>query len=73
MNTSRFPQPIGDSIARPRGWRLMEGRGCYTDDMVLPRMVHVAFLRSPHPHARLVSIDTSEASAALGVLRNRHR
>jgi carbon-monoxide dehydrogenase large subunit len=69
MNTLSFPQPIGDSIARPRGRRLLEGRGCYTDDIVLPRMVHVAFLRSPHPHARLVSIDTSEASAALGVLR----
>jgi aerobic carbon-monoxide dehydrogenase large subunit len=69
MNTSRFTQPIGDSVARPRASRLMEGRGCYTDDMALPRMVHVAFLRSPHPHARIVSIDTSEASAALGVLR----
>jgi carbon-monoxide dehydrogenase large subunit len=69
MNTLSFPQPIGDSIARPRARRLLEGRGCYTDDIVLPRMVHVAFLRSPHPHARLVSIDTSEGSAALGVLR----
>ena len=39
----------------------------YAGDMVLPHMLHVAVLRSPHAHARIVSIDTSEAEAMAGV------
>ncbi len=39
----------------------------FTDDLVLPRMLHGKFLRSPHAHARIVSIDTSAASALPGV------
>src|SRR5262245_40150463 len=37
--------------------------------MVLPRMVHVAYVRSPHPHAKILSIDGAEALAMPGVLR----
>jgi len=43
------------------------GRAVYTDDVVLPGMLHGKILRSPHPHARIVSIDTSEAAALEGV------
>lgn len=69
MTASTFPQPIGASLSRPRARRILEGRGRYTDDIVLPRMVHAAFVRSPHPHARLISIDATEAKSATGVIR----
>ena len=61
--------PIGESVPRARALRYLNGRGCYTDDISLPRMLHVAFLRSPHPHARIVSIDTAAALAMPGVVR----
>ena len=44
---------IGRSIPRPNARKLVEGRGQYVDDLVLPRMVHVAFVRSPHAHAKI--------------------
>jgi aerobic carbon-monoxide dehydrogenase large subunit len=47
---------IGRSVPRPNIRRLVEGRGRYVDDITLPRMLHVAFVRSPHAHARIVSI-----------------
>jgi len=43
------------------------GRIPYADDITLPRMAHGRILRSPHPHARIVSIDTSAAEALPGV------
>jgi carbon-monoxide dehydrogenase large subunit len=60
---------IGKSVPRPNARKLVEGRGQYVDDIVLPRMVHVAFVRSPHPHARILEIDGAEALAMPGVLR----
>ncbi len=60
---------IGRSVPRPNARRLVEGRGSYTGDIVLARMVHVAFLRSPHAHAEIKSIDTSAAEASPGVIR----
>ncbi|NCG17685.1 MAG: molybdopterin-dependent oxidoreductase [Rhodobacterales bacterium] len=43
------------------------GEAIYTDDIVLPRMAHGKILRSPHPHANIISIDTSKAEALPGV------
>jgi 4-hydroxybenzoyl-CoA reductase alpha subunit len=43
------------------------GRAIYTDDIVLPGMLHAKILRSPHAHARISAIDTSEAEALEGV------
>ena len=43
------------------------GRAVYTDDIALPGMLHAKILRSPHPHARIVSIDVSHALALDGV------
>lgn len=43
------------------------GRGIYTSDLTLPGMLHAAVLRSPHPHARIVAIDTSVAERMPGV------
>jgi len=58
---------IGESVVRPQAARLLAGRGVFTDDVVLPRMLHVAFVRSPHAHARIVAIDALEATALPGV------
>ena len=48
--------------------RLLIGRGCYVDDLVLPNQARGFVLRSPHPHARIASIDTGAASRLPGVL-----
>jgi carbon-monoxide dehydrogenase large subunit len=58
---------IGRSVPRPNLARLTAGRGQYVSDVVLPRMVHVAFVRSPHAHARIKHIDTTSAKKAPGV------
>ena len=52
---------IGRVVPRPNLERLMQGRGLYVSDMELPRMAHVVFLRSPHAHAKIISIDAAEA------------
>jgi aerobic carbon-monoxide dehydrogenase large subunit len=59
---------IGAAHPRSNAVRLVEGRGTYTDDLVLPNIAHVAFLRSPHPHARIVSIDVAAARSARDVI-----
>jgi 4-hydroxybenzoyl-CoA reductase subunit alpha len=50
------------------GLAKITGRAIFADDLKLPRMAHAKVLRSPHPHARIVSIDTHEALAMEGVL-----
>ena len=72
VGLSRLDLPnsyIGRSVPRPNAKRLVEGRASYTDDVVLPRMVHAVFVRSPHAHARIRSIDTSRAAKSPGVVR----
>src|ERR1700721_298681 len=59
---------IGRSVPRPNLARLTQGRGQYVSDVVLPRMAHVAFVRSPHAHARIKNIATAEAKKAPGVV-----
>jgi carbon-monoxide dehydrogenase large subunit len=59
---------IGRSVPRPNLARLMQGRGQYVSDLVLPRMAHVAFLRSPHAHARIKAIDAAQARRTPGVI-----
>ncbi len=59
---------IGRSVPRPNARRLLEGRGVYVDDVAASRLGHVAFLRSPHAHARLLSVETGEAKAMPGVI-----
>jgi carbon-monoxide dehydrogenase large subunit len=60
---------IGRSVPRPNVPRLVQGRATYTDDVTLPRMLHVAFLRSPHAHAKFSAIDMARAKAVPGVIR----
>ncbi len=59
---------IGRAVPRPNLQRLTQGRGQYVSDITLPRMVHVAYVRSPHAHARLVTIATDAARKAPGVV-----
>lgn len=66
-NPTRFGS--GHAVRRLEDESLLAGRGRYTDDVTLPGQAHLVFLRSPYPHARIVSIDTSAAAAMPGVLR----
>ncbi|HEY0910238.1 MAG TPA: xanthine dehydrogenase family protein molybdopterin-binding subunit [Bradyrhizobium sp.] len=59
---------IGKTVPRPNLERLLQGRGLYVSDMVLPRMAHVVYLRSPYAHAKIISIDTSAAKRIPGVI-----
>src|SRR3989441_5898722 len=59
---------IGRSVPRPNLARLMQGRAQFVSDMVLPRMAHVAFVRSPYANARIQAIDTLAAKKAPGVI-----
>ncbi len=59
---------IGRSVPRPNLARLTQGRGQYVSDVVLPRMVHVAFVRSPHAHARITRIESGAARQAPAVV-----
>lgn len=58
---------VGKPIARVDGLERVTGAAKYTTDIQLPRMLYGQFLRSPHPHARIVSIDTSDADQMIGV------
>ena len=58
---------IGRSVPRPNLGRLTQGRAQYVSDVTLPRMLHVAFVRSPYAHAHIKSIGTAAAKAAPGV------
>jgi carbon-monoxide dehydrogenase large subunit len=59
---------IGQAITRREDQRLLLGTAQFVDDMALPGETFVIFVRSPHAHARIVSIDTSAAKAMPGVL-----
>lgn len=59
---------IGQPVQRLEDDALLKGEGRFIDDLALPGAAHAVFLRSPHPHARILSIDTSGAIGAAGVL-----
>jgi CO/xanthine dehydrogenase Mo-binding subunit len=58
---------IGKSTIRPDGADKVTGRAAYAADTNMPGMIWGKVLRSPHPHARILSIDTSKAEALPGV------
>ena len=58
---------IGKRLPRLDGPAKATGQAVYATDMVLPRMLQGKILRSPHPHARILSIDTSRAESLPGV------
>jgi aerobic carbon-monoxide dehydrogenase large subunit len=59
---------MGASIRRKEDYRFLTGGGQYTDDITLARQSYAVFVRSPHAHASINSIDTDAAKAAPGVL-----
>ena len=65
--TSSPATGIGARIPRRELKRLLSGHGRYIDDIKLPRMLHACFVRSPHPHAKIVSVDIEAAKQAPGV------
>ena len=63
--TTRY---IGKALKRKEDPRLIQGLGHYVDDLRLPEMHHAVFVRSPHAHARIRSVDISKAQTAPGVV-----
>jgi carbon-monoxide dehydrogenase large subunit len=59
---------IGRAMPRFEDLRFVRGSGNYTDDVSVPEQAHAAFVRAPHAHARIVSIDASAARRRPGVL-----
>ncbi len=69
MTTEPTPSGfIGKSVRRVEDPVLITGKGCYVDDMQMPGMLHLAFLRSPYPHATILSIQVHAAQAMPGVV-----
>jgi xanthine dehydrogenase molybdopterin-binding subunit B len=64
---------IGQPVRRKEDFRPLAGSGRYGDDFVLPGMVHAAFVRSPHAHARLRAIDKAAALFANREPREKRR
>src|SRR5258707_7906948 len=59
---------IGQPVLRFEDPRLLRGQGRFINDVNLPGQAHAVFVRSPHAHAEIRSIDTGEAKKAPGVV-----
>jgi carbon-monoxide dehydrogenase large subunit len=59
---------VGQPVTRFEDPRLLRGEGRFINDIVVPGMAHIAYVRSPHARARIVSVDAAEALAAPGVI-----
>jgi aerobic carbon-monoxide dehydrogenase large subunit len=72
MNDAAGPERpyrfIGKPLPRKEDERLVTGKGRFSDDFNLDGQVYAAMVRSPHPHARIVAIDTAAAKAMPGTL-----
>jgi carbon-monoxide dehydrogenase large subunit len=71
MSDTRFVnlRAVGTSVLPDEAIPLVEGYGRFLNDIQLPGMYHVAFLRSQHAHARLRSVDASKARALPGIIK----
>jgi CO/xanthine dehydrogenase Mo-binding subunit len=67
LTRQRVRGTVGESVERPDGRPKVKGEFEYASDLWVPGMLHGATLRSPHPHARIVSIDTAKARSLPGV------
>lgn len=67
LTRQRIRGGVGESAARPDGVPKVRGEFAYASDLWRPGMLHGATLRSPHPHARILAIDTAPARALPGV------
>ena len=68
MSTAAQSNRIGQPVRRKEDLRLVTGKGRFSDDVNWPNQAYAVFVRSPHAHARIVSIDTAPARAMPGVL-----
>ncbi|MEV7276065.1 molybdopterin-dependent oxidoreductase [Streptomyces sp. NPDC093111] len=59
---------VGSNVGAPAGPQVVTGTARYTFDVQVPGLLHMKLLRSPHPHARIVAIDTSAALRVPGVV-----
>src|SRR6476646_2101955 len=59
---------IGQAVPRFEDPRLLRGEGRFVNDLAMPGMAHIAYVRSPHARARIRGVDAREALAAPGVL-----
>ena len=59
---------IGRRVERKEDVRFLTGRGCFTDDLAEPGAARALMVRSPHPHARILDVDSSQALSMDGVL-----
>src|SRR6266852_1687638 len=66
-------QVIGTDIARIQGYGIVTNTGTYTENLRMPGMLFMRTLRSRYPHAKIKSIDTSEAEKISGVRKILHR
>ena len=67
MISSKDFRVVGKVTPRVDAEKLSRGKGAFSDDIEFRELLHVKVLRSPHPHARITSIDTSKAKALAGV------
>jgi carbon-monoxide dehydrogenase large subunit len=67
MPSAMIGNLIGARVERTEDDRILTGSATYVDDVVLPGMLHATFLRSPHAHARIRSVDATAARALPGV------
>ena len=67
MVSSTLKFGSGQAVERLEDAQLLQGLGQYTNDVDLPAQTRLCFVRSPYPHARIVSVDTSAAQAMPGV------
>src|SRR5436309_762926 len=59
---------IGAAVRRKEDFRFITGKGQYTDDISRPGQTYIHFVRSPHAHAKIKSIDSAEAKGMPGVV-----
>ena len=68
MTTEETARMVGASVRRKEDQRLIQGQGQYTGDVPLVGALHMAVLRSPHPHAHITRLDVSAAKVLPGVV-----
>src|SRR5712671_6686003 len=68
MRASSDNNGIGQPVRRREDFRLLTGKGCYSDDFSFPGQAYAVMVRSPHAHALIRAVDTAAAAVAPGVL-----
>ncbi|PYM16843.1 MAG: hypothetical protein DMD81_11505, partial [Candidatus Rokuibacteriota bacterium] len=69
MAETRSQPYVGRALKRVEDPKLITGQGQYVEDLDVPGLTHLAFLRSPHAHARIITIRTEAARKAEGILK----